>query len=113
MTQLGSKDIFAKNLAYYLKRSDKTQKELAEILGVGATTVNEWMQARKFPRIDKIEMIANYFGVTKADLIEEKTDTAGAGLSVAKRKLIDIAKDCSDEDAERLLTMMQLFLKKK
>lgn len=72
MNDLGNKKVFAKNLAYYIERSGKTQKELADMLGVATSTFNNWVKAQKYPRIDKIEMLANYFGILKSDLIEEK-----------------------------------------
>lgn len=74
MTSLGNKTIFAKNLTYYVERSGRTQKELAEIVGVATSTFNDWMKGKKYPRIDKIEMLANYFGILKSDLIEDKEE---------------------------------------
>ena len=68
-----SKEVFAKNLSYYMELSNKNQKEMAAIVGVSAPTFNEWLKAKKFPRIDKIEKLAQYFGILKSDLIEEKT----------------------------------------
>lgn len=68
-----SKEVFAKNLRYYMESRGKSQKELAEIVGVSAPTVNEWLKAKKYPRIDKIEILANYFGILKSDLIEDKS----------------------------------------
>ena len=68
-----SKDVFAKNLRYYMEKSGKNQKEMAAIIGVSAPTFNEWLKGKKFPRIDKVEKIAQYFGILKSDLIEEKT----------------------------------------
>lgn len=72
MSSLGNKEIFAKNLRYYIDRSGKTQKDFAEIVGVAYSTFNDWINAKKYPRIDKIEILANYFGIQKSDLIEEK-----------------------------------------
>ena len=69
-----SKEVFAKNLRYYMESRGKNQKELAEIVGVSAPTMNDWLKAKKYPRIDKIEILANYFGILKSDLIEEKTE---------------------------------------
>ena len=69
-----SKEVFAKNLRYYMESRGKNQKELAEIVGVSAPTMNDWLKAKKYPRIDKIEILAKYFGILKSDLIEEKTD---------------------------------------
>ena len=74
MSNLGNKEVMAKNLKYFLKKSGKTQKEMCEILGVSTSTFNDWMKAKKYPRIDKIEMMANYFRVLKSDLIEDKTE---------------------------------------
>ena len=71
MSTIGNKEVFAKNLARYLNRSGKSQREMADIVGVSSSTFNEWMKAKKYPRIDKIEFMANYFGINKSDLIEE------------------------------------------
>lgn len=76
MTSIGNKQIFAKNLTHYIEKSGKTQKELAEIVGVATSTFNDWCKAKKYPRIDKIEILANYFGIQKSDLIEEKMTEA-------------------------------------
>lgn len=67
-----SKEIFARNLRKYMKTVDKSQREMSEIVGVSTATYSDWMNAKKFPRIDKIEILANYFGCLKSDLIEEK-----------------------------------------
>ena len=75
MSNIGNKETMAKNLAFYLEKSNRTQREMAEVVGVAASTFNDWMKAKKYPRIDKIEMMANYFGIKKSDLIEEKANT--------------------------------------
>ena len=69
-----SKEVFAKNLRHYMERKEISQKELAIIVGVSAPTINEWIKAKKYPRIDKIDILSNYFGCLKSDLIEEKTE---------------------------------------
>lgn len=72
MTEIGNKQILAKNLIYYTERSGKTQREICDILDIKPTTFNDWIKAKKYPRIDKIEILANYFGIQKSDLIENK-----------------------------------------
>lgn len=74
MEIIWSKEVFAENLKRYMDAKGITQKELAEIVGVSATSVNEWIKAKKYPRIDKIEIMANYFHILKSDLIEDKKD---------------------------------------
>ena len=73
MTNLGNKETLAKNLTYYINKSGKTKKEIAEIVNVAPSTLNEWTKGKKYPRIDKIELLANHFKILKSDLIEEKT----------------------------------------
>lgn len=72
MSNEWSKKTFAKNLTNYMILSGKSQKELADVVGVSAPTFNEWVKGKKFPRIDKIQKLADYFGILKSDLIEEK-----------------------------------------
>jgi transcriptional regulator with XRE-family HTH domain len=74
MSALGNKEVMAENLSYYLQKYGKSQKEMAELLGVSTSTFNDWVKAKKYPRIDKIEMLAEYFKILKSDLIEKRTD---------------------------------------
>lgn len=74
MTNIGNREVFSRNLAYYVERSGKTQKEISEIVGVSKSTFNDWMKAKKYPRIDKIEILADFFKILKSDLIEERTE---------------------------------------
>lgn len=73
-SSIGNKEVFGNNLAYYVERSGRSQRELADTLGVASSTFNDWVKGRKYPRIDKIEMLAKIFGILKSDLIEERTE---------------------------------------
>lgn len=75
MSNLGNKAIMAKNIQYYMDMHDKTRNEMCDALGVKYTTFTDWVKGNSYPRIDKIELMANYFGISKADLVEEHTDT--------------------------------------
>ena len=105
-----SKEVFAANLKRYMDQWGKSQKELAEIAGVSAPTMHDWLKAKKYPRIDKIEILANYFGILKSDLIEEKEKPADSGLSESRKALIDFAKTVPEEKAELVLRVMKSIL---
>lgn len=104
-----SKEVFAKNLRYYMEKRGKSQKELAEIVGVSAPTVNEWLKAKKYPRIDKIEILSNYFGILKSDLIEdkEKQPTVSDGLTENQKALIEFAKSVPEDKAAMILKVIR------
>ena len=74
MSNIGNKETMAKNLKYYIAKSGKDRRELSEMWGFPYSTVTEWINGKKYPRIDRIEIMADYFGILKSDLIEEKTD---------------------------------------
>ena len=84
-----SKTILAKNIRYLMEQKQKTRTELCEALGVKYTTLSDWVNGKTYPRIDKIELMANYFGISKADLVEDRSDDS----SLTARDERDIAKD--------------------
>ena len=67
-----NKQTFAKNLKYYLSRSNKNQSEVAEVVGVAKSTFSAWIKGEKYPRMGKVQLLAEYFGIQMSDLIEEK-----------------------------------------
>ena len=74
LSNIGNKETMSKNLKYYIEKSGKDRKTLAEIWGFPYSTVTDWINGNKYPRIDRIEVMADYFGILKSDLIEEKTE---------------------------------------
>ena len=69
-----NKQIMAEHIKEKLNQNGMTAKEFSEKLGFKYTTVLDWIHAKTYPRIDKIEKMANFFGVDKADLIEPHRD---------------------------------------
>jgi transcriptional regulator with XRE-family HTH domain len=115
MKDLGNKPVMAFNIKRFMREKGINAKELSKAIGVPYTTVLSWIKAEYYPRIDKIERMSEYFDCLKSDLIEDKTKekpAAGDGdeLSENKQALMKLVQNCSEEDAGRLLQIMQLFL---
>ena len=51
---------------------NKTQKEVADAIGVIPQTFNSWCTGQSLPRMGKVQALADYFGINKSDLIDEK-----------------------------------------
>lgn len=68
---MDNKNIFARNLKYYMALNNKTRRDLEAGLGVSYYTISDWVNGKKYPRMDKVELLANYFNIQKSDLIEE------------------------------------------
>ena len=63
------REIFQKNLNYFLSVSGKMQKDLAEYVGAKTTTVSGWTRGVSYPRADAMEKIAAFFGVPTSRLV--------------------------------------------
>jgi XRE family transcriptional regulator len=64
----------ANNIKRLLSAKGLNPRQLAIALDFKYTTVNDWVNAKTYPRIDKIEMLANFFNVSKSDLVENKNE---------------------------------------
>ena len=81
MDDRNNKSILAENIRHYMELNDKTRNDMCEALGVKYTTFADWVNAKTYPRIDRIEQIANYFGIEKSALMEKRNPLpAGAIL---------------------------------
>lgn len=73
MSDLGNKKVFSKNLRNIMDERQITRRQMCSDLGFVYSTFSDWYNGKKYPRIDKIEMMANYFGIKKSDLIEDQS----------------------------------------
>ena len=69
---MNNKQIMAENIKHYLKEKNLNVKDFARQLDFKYTTVLDWVNANTYPRIDKIEKMAKYFGIDKSKLVEER-----------------------------------------
>ena len=75
MNDRSSKTILSRNIRHYMEQNNKTRNEMCKALGVKYTTFADWVNAKTYPRIDRIEQMAAYFGIEKSDLLEERLPT--------------------------------------
>ena len=71
------KKIFSKNLKHYMDLHSNNQIDLMNDLGLSSSTVSNWCTGLKLPRMDKVQMLADYFGILKSDLLESRTHMIG------------------------------------
>ena len=67
-----NKKIMSSNLKTYMDINKKSRNDICKDLGFSYSTFADWVNGNVYPRIDKIEILAKYFGVDKSDLIEDK-----------------------------------------
>lgn len=104
---MDNKNIFSSNLKRYMAINDKSRKDVSEALGISYYTITDWVNGKKYPRMDKVEKLAEYFGVLKSDLIEEKKTTDNDGLSEEEKELLDLFTRVPADSRPMILEMIR------
>ena len=124
MSDTEQKLIFSRNLNKFLSQNNKTQKEVADSIGVSPQTFNTWCQGIALPRMGKVQLLADYFGIEKSDLIDDKSDdryylneeTAAVAQEIFDnpdlRLLFDASRNATPEDLRTARDVL-LALKRK
>lgn len=105
-----NKQIMANNIQRYMDQRGITRQQLCDALDIKYTTLRDWLKGITYPRIGKVEAMANYFGCEKSDLIEDKKEkpTVQDGeFSEAKRKLIEKIKKLPEDQVLLLLQVAE------
>ena len=120
------KKIFTKNLNSYIEANGKTQLEISKSIGVSPQTFNTWCKGIAIPRMGKVQALADYFGINKSDLIEEKEEsdesyylndeTKKIAQEIYENKelglLFDAARTANPEDLKTVHTMLTALKRK-
>ena len=117
------KKIFSENLRYYMDLKGKNQIDLMYDLDLSSSTVSNWCTGLKLPRMDKIQMLADYLGIRKSDLIEKRTDDTDSYYlnpetqemaqflfeNPEYKVLFDASRKVKPEDLKKAVTALGLF----
>lgn len=101
--------IFAKNLQDCLAVKGWDQQTFAKYMGVSVSSVSQWVRGEKMPRIKKLNLMAELFNCTKAELLEEQdpNDERG-GMYEA---ILQIATCMKPEDLMAEIARMRWIVK--
>ena len=105
-----NKEIFANNLSFYMEQKGVDRNTLCADLDLKYTTVRDWLKGITYPRIGKIELLANYFNINKSDLIENKISTAQPSDSLLE-EITNTARKLSPENKKIVLRTSEDLLK--
>lgn len=92
-----------------LQKYGVTAYKVAKATGISQTTFSNWKSGRSNPKIDAMQKIADYFGITLDYLMtgsesgeEKKTDLVPIAERDIAKKFDDIIGDMSDPDGSPL-----------
>lgn len=88
MSEEEYKKIFAQNLKSLMELHGKNQMDLVHDLNLSQSTVSNWCTGLKLPRMNKVQLLADYFDVKRSDLLEDKSSS----IPFSTKKEPDFAK---------------------
>lgn len=110
---MDNKDVFASNLKRLMELNGKTRNDISNALGISYFTITDWVKGKKYPRMDKVEMLANYFGVQKTELIEDqknKPSPEEIQLNEGEQLLIDLFRKIPEDQQGLVLNLIRAAL---
>ena len=107
--KIENKKIFANNLSFYMEQKGVDRNTLCADLDLKYTTVRDWLKGITYPRIGKIELLANYFNINKSDLIENKISTAQPSDSLLE-KITNTARKLNTDNKKIILRTSEELL---
>jgi transcriptional regulator with XRE-family HTH domain len=98
--------IFSRNLNYYIKLNNKSQNDLVKDLGFSKGAVSSWCNGHKAPRMDKVDMLCNYFKIKRSDLIEQRNENKESN-TIEEHVLITDYRVLNGEDQELVIEFVK------
>ena len=112
---MDNKQIFSINLKRLMEQKGVSRQDLSNVLGVSYFTISDWVNGKKYPRMDKVEMLADYFHVLKSDLIEEKgtnkTLPQVQTLTEGETMLLELFRQIPEDAQKMYLEVLRASLK--
>ena len=120
-----SREFFSKNLRLFMAKTGKSRKEVSEAIGVSYFTFSDWCNGKKYPRIEKLETLAKYFGVSVSELVGEqqaesvkiepakisKNDVLDIVIRLhTDKEFLKIVEKMSTLDSEKIKALKQFLL---
>ena len=99
------KRIFSRNLKKFMGVNGKTQVDIIKDLGFNKSAVSTWCNGTRLPRMDKVDMLARYFGIKRSDLIEDKD--AESDHDIIIKRLIEYFELLNETGQKEALNRLQ------
>ncbi len=106
-----AKMVFADNLKMYLNAKGLSQIDLANYMQCSSSTVSDWCNGKKYPRVDKMQRMADWLGIQMSDLtsVHDKLEDADMAFYNRYKQLTEDEK----EDMRDYLDLMEARRKRR
>lgn len=104
--------VFVNNLCRYMKMRNVDQSDIVNSLGISASTVSDWVNGKKYPRVDAMQRLADFLGVLLSDLTSEAHEDSQelSPPDPHEAELIQIYRDLNPRGQDALMRQARYLL---
>ena len=106
MSDFQNRRIMAANIQKYMAICGYTRLDLAKLLGISYSTLRDWVTAKTYPRINKIDAMAQIFGCEKKDLIEQPGVNTLEALPADDIRVLEQYHKLSEENRDLIVQLI-------
>ena len=81
--------------------------DVARATGISNMTFSDWKKGKSTPKMDKIEKIAKYFGVTTDYMMGKKSEVPSLSMADGHFELIKLYSSLSEADQKAIMQIMR------
>lgn len=100
--------VIAANLRRIAYEHGKTQADMCRDLGINQGTLSSWMVGTRTPRMSKIDMLCQYFGCSRNDLMEPYVPKPVGKITGTELKIIQAFRDAPEGVQDSILILLGL-----
>ena len=104
---IANKEVMARNIRRLMEQMNVNATEICKRLNIKQNTFSDWVNTKTYPRIDKIEAMANYFGVRKSELVEEPQIDITLTLDNDEKVIIELYRN--EPEFRQLLRLSKYY----
>lgn len=101
--------VFVKNVKYLCLKKGIKPTNACKDAGVGGSFLSDILNRGSTPSVAKVQMLADYLGVTTSDLLGEtkRPTVQDDGLTEAEQALMDLFRQLTPEQQDMVIRMVQ------
>ena len=116
-----AREVFVENLTRLMRERGIDQSAIASSLGLTASTVSDWVNGKKYPRVDRMQRLADFFGVPMSALTIQQSPDRDRIHEISESLqhnpklglLFDRSRKMSERDLDAVLGIVEAILKER
>lgn len=106
MNEKEYRKIIASNIRRIAYDQHKSQADISRDLGINKATISSWMNGTRMPKMEKIDLLCEYFGCKRIDIMEAYKEYLKTPQS-ARTELAKLSQEADYDNVDMVLKLLK------